>query len=203
MRFFPDDPTQFTASTATAIPVEFEHRSKEVSMNPRRAFSLRTSAVNLLVVALLAALASVAFAQGSSAQNNATVGIWKLNLAKSKYDPPNLAPKSQTAKIEAAGNGIKNSTEGVASDGSRIAYGYTVSYDGKDYPITGTGAPNGADTIATKRVDANTFESTLKKADKVVLTTRAVYTSTLRTITSKGTNEKGQATNNVSVYDKQ
>jgi hypothetical protein len=72
-----------------------------------------------------------------------------------------------------------------------------------DYPITGT--PNGADTIAIKRIDANTFEITLKQAGKVVLTSSGVYSKDgkLRTLTSKGTNEKGQPTNTVGVYDRQ
>ena len=58
---------------------------------------------------------------------------------------------------------------GTDASGGRVAYGYTVMYDGKDHPITGTGRPNGAETIATKRVDASTFESTLKRAGKIVL----------------------------------
>jgi hypothetical protein len=157
----------------------------------------------LLLVAAVVAL-SLVCSGVLSAQVNPAIGTWKLSLAKSKYSP-GPPPKSQTVKNEAAGNGMKSTTEGTAGDGSPIAYSYTVTYDGKDYPETGTGTPNGADTIATKRIDANTFESTLKKAGKVVLTTRTVYSNDgkLRTITSKGTNQSGQATNNVTVYEKQ
>ena len=147
----------------------------------------------------------VGAAQGTNGNSNPAIGTWKLNLAKSKYDP-GPPPKSQTQKFEAVGNdGAKNITEGVAADGSRTAYSWTVNYDGKDYPITGVGTPNGSDTIAIKRIDANTTTSTLKKAGKVVLTTRTVYSTDgkLRTITYKGTNESGQPTNNVAVYDRQ
>ena len=138
------------------------------------------------------------------AQSNPAIGTWKLNLAKSKYSP-GPPPKSQTTKIEAAGNGVKNTNDGIDGNGNPITYGYTTNYDGKDSPITGAGSPNGADSIAVKRVDANTTTSTLKKAGKVVLTTRTVYSTDgkLRTITSKGTNESGQPTNNVTVYDRQ
>ena len=65
--------------------------------------------------------------------------------------------------------------EGIAGDGSRVAYSFTANYDGKDYPYTGVGTPNGADTIALKRPDPHTIETTGKKAGKVVNTTRQVY----------------------------
>lgn len=107
------------------------------------------------------------------AQSDAFIGTWKLNTAKSKFNP-GPAPQSETRTTEAQGNGIKVSLEGTAGDGSRIAYSYTANFDGKDNPISGTGAPNGADTIAVKRVNANTIETTNKKAGKVVGTVRLV-----------------------------
>jgi hypothetical protein len=156
----------------------------------------------LTVVSLLGAMVALSAQAG---QTNPSIGTWKLNLGKSKYSPKSLAPKSQIAKIEASGNGTRNTTTGTASNGSSVNYGYTVNYDGKDYPITGFGSPNGATTIAITRVDANTFESTLKKDGKVVLSNRTVYSADgkLRTITGKGTAESGQATDNVTVYQRQ
>jgi hypothetical protein len=138
------------------------------------------------------------------AQSNPSIGTWQMNVAKSKYRP-GPAPKSQTGKYEAVGNGVKVTVEGIAGDGSKIAYSYTANYDGKDYPVTGTGTPSGEDTIALKRIDANTFTATGKKAGRVVTTNRAVYSQDgkSRTITSKGTSASGQPTNNVTVYDKQ
>lgn len=49
---------------------------------------------------------------------------------------------------------------------------YTANYDGKDNPVSGTGAPGGADTIALKRIDSNTVEATWKKVGKIVMTSR-------------------------------
>jgi hypothetical protein len=45
----------------------------------------------------------------------------------------------------------------------------------------------------------------LKKSGKVVLTTRSVVSKDgkIRTVTGKGTNANGQATSNVTVYEKQ
>jgi hypothetical protein len=142
---------------------------------------------------------------GLSAQSNPMIGNWKLNLAKSKFTP-GPAPKSQSSTIEAAGDGIKNVTKGVAGDGSVINYGYTAStLDGKDYPLTGTATPSGGDMISVTRVDAYTFESTIKKAGKAVQTTRAVYSKDgkLRTLTAKGTDKTGKPTSTVAVWERQ
>ena len=73
------------------------------------------------------------------------VGTWKLNLAKSKYSP-GPPPKNLTVTYEATENGIKATTEGVNAEGKPVATTYTGTYDGKDTPVTGTGAPY--DTIA-------------------------------------------------------
>jgi hypothetical protein len=170
----------------------------------RRCRCSRRAAAFASVVGVTA-VSHVGSAQGTDGKSNPAIGTWKLNLAKSKYNP-GPPPQSQTTTIEAWGNGgIKTSVEGVRADGSRIAYSYTTNYDGKDYPYTGVGTPNGADTIALKRIDAFTVDSTEKKGAKVVATTRALYSKDgkLRTITSKGTNAAGQPTNNVLVFDRQ
>ena len=154
----------------------------------------------LVTVVALAVLVSGALL----AQSNPAVGTWKLNTAKSKFNP-GPAPQSQTRIDEAQDNGVKASVEGTAADGSHFAYGYTADYDGKDNPISGTGAPSGADTIAIKRINPNTTEATLKKGGQVVLTTRAVVSKDgkVRTITTKGTDAHGQPTNNVVIFEKQ
>ena len=138
------------------------------------------------------------------AQSDPEVGTWKLNLAKSTYSGT-PAPKSVTTTIEAQGAGFKVGNDGVAADGSHITYGFTAAYDGKDVPITGAGAPNGADTISLKRTGPSTHDATLKKAGKVVLTAHAVISKDgkTRTLTSKGTNASGQPTSTKAVYDKQ
>jgi hypothetical protein len=152
-----------------------------------------------VTIVVLAMLASVALL----AQNNPFVGTWKLNTAKSKYSP-GPAPQSQTRTVEAQGDGIKVNNEGTAADGSRIAYSYTTNFDGKDGPYTGT-RPNGADTIALKRINSNTIDSTSKKGGKALVKTRNVISKDgkIMTITVKGVNASGQALNNVLVWDKQ
>lgn len=139
------------------------------------------------------------------AQSNPAIGTWKLNLAKSKYSPPSAAPKEQTRTVEAQGDGAKYTFDGAAGDGSRIAWNFTTNYDAKDSSISGVGQPLGAESIAIKRVNPNTFTYTLSKASKVIMTGRAVVSKDGKTttITSKGTNEQGQTITSTQVYDKQ
>jgi hypothetical protein len=129
------------------------------------------------------------------------VGTWKLNVAKSTYSP-GPAPKSVTAKIEAAGEGEKLLAEGVRGDDTPIRVEYTAAYDGKDHPITGSPM---ADTVSLKRLDANTTERTDKKGGKVTqtLTRKVSNDGKTLTVTYKGTNAKGESINNVAVFEKQ
>jgi hypothetical protein len=144
------------------------------------------------------------------AQSDPFSGTWKFSVAKSKFKP-GLPYKSETrtnlrARMTGtdAGDVYKTSVQRVNADGSPQQYRYSAKYDGKDYPITGQG-PNGADTIAIKRIDDNTVQATAKKASKVLFTTKAVVTKdgSVMTFTSKGTDASGQRFNNVLVYDKQ
>jgi hypothetical protein len=128
-------------------------------------------------------------------------GTWKMNPAKSTYSP-GPAPKSVTVKIDSDEDGIKITSDGIDSAGNPTHVEYTAKYDGKDYPITGV--PN-ADTVAVKRIDASTIQSTVKKADQVVMTVTSVLSKDgkTRTSTFKGKDPQGADVNNVVVYDKQ
>jgi hypothetical protein len=156
------------------------------------------------LVSIIAVICWLAITGLAQTQRDLFVGTWELNLEKSQYSP-GPAPRELTRTVRAQGDGIQVSYKGVASDGSRIADSYTAKFDGKDYPDTGTGTPNGADTFALKRIDSHTYEMTAKKAGKVVLTGRAAVSKDGRvtTITTQGTNAKGLATHNVAVLDKQ
>ena len=117
----------------------------------------------LLVSVALLVLSAVASAP-AFAQNDAFIGTWKLDLAKSKYtNPP--APKELTRKLEAEGDSIKYTYSGTAADGSAISYGFTVKYDGKDYAVTGS-MPGGADMIAIKKTGPHSLLASQKKAAK-------------------------------------
>jgi hypothetical protein len=137
------------------------------------------------------------------AQSNPLVGTWKLNLEKSKYEPGS-APKSLTRTIVPAGDGVTYTFSGVAADGKPISYGFTVAFDGKDSPITGS-IPNGADTIAGKRTDPNHYVATLKKGGKVIGESRVAVSADgkVTTVVITGTTAAGTKIHEVQVYDKQ
>ena len=150
-----------------------------------------------LIVTLLCCFALSVAAAGADPH----VGTWKLNLAKSKYSP-GPAPKEVTMKIEAKGVGIHLTQTGTDAAGKAIKIDFNANYDGKDTPVTGV---TNTETIAVKRVDANTSESTLKKGGKVVMIVTSVVSKDgkTRTSTFKGTDAAGKPVNNVTVYDRQ
>ena len=155
------------------------------------------STITLAALASFLAVPTMLYAQSE-------VGTWKLNTSKSKYT--GTAPRqSMTNTTESQGDGIKSHAQGVAADGSPINYTYSGKYDGKDNPITGSGAPNGADSVALKRIDAHTTEGTFKKGGEVVSTARVSISADgkVRTVTAKGTGPDGKPTNLHLVYEKQ
>jgi hypothetical protein len=155
----------------------------------------------LLVVAI--ALFVVVGYSTLRAETNSLVGTWKLNLEKSKYEP-GPAPKSLTRTVEAAGDGVKYTFDGIAADGSAVSYGFSVQFDGKDNPISGS-MPAGADTISAKRTDASHYVATLKKAGKVIGTAKVSVSNDGKTTTvdATGTTATGAKSHDVQVYDKQ
>ncbi|MBZ5501303.1 MAG: hypothetical protein LAN59_03550, partial [Acidobacteriia bacterium] len=84
---------------------------------------------------------------------------------------------------EATGDSEKLTVNGISADGSRVTWGYTVRFDGKYYPITGSG-PGGADAIAVKRINARTVEATLQKEGKAFQTANRVVSQDGKTMTA-------------------
>src|SRR5438046_2124390 len=80
-----------------------------------------------------AALVAAVFVTPARAADS-SVGTWKVNLAKSKYDPGPAPKTPNVIKIEADGNGIKVTNDGVNAEGQTPHVTYAAKYDGKDYP---------------------------------------------------------------------
>jgi len=131
---------------------------------------------------------------------DANMGTWKLNEAKSKLAPG--ATKNTTVMYEAAGDDVKITVEGTDSEGKPTHNEWTGKFDGKDYPVTGD--PN-SDARAYTKVDDHTLEFTVKKGDKVTTTGRVVVSADgkSRTVTTSGTDAKGKKVSSTAVYDKQ
>ena len=128
------------------------------------------------------------------------IGTWKLNEAKSKMAPG--APKNHKVVYAAAGDSIKVTVDGTDADGKATHNEWTGKFDGKDYPVTGDAM---SDSRSYKQVDDRTVELTVKKDGKTVVTGKIVVSADgkTRTVTTSGTNAKGEKLENVAVYDKQ
>jgi hypothetical protein len=149
----------------------------------------------LLTFAVLFAAASACLAA-----DDASMGTWKLNEAKSKFSPG--APKNTTVVYEAAGDSVKVTVDGVGADGKPSHNEWTGKFDGKDYPVTGDSS---VDTRSYKKVDAHTLKLTNKKGDKVTMSGTASVSADgkTRTVTISGTDASGKKVSATAVYDKQ
>ena len=143
------------------------------------------------VLCLLAA--AVCFAE------DAQLGTWKLNEAKSKMATG--IPHNNTVVYEAAGDSIKVTIDGTAPDGKPTHSEWTGKVDGKDYPVTGDPT---SDTRSYKKIDDHTLVLTNKKDGKVTISGRITVSpdGKTRTVTTAGTNPKGEKVHTSAVYDK-
>jgi hypothetical protein len=132
--------------------------------------------------------------------DDANIGTWKLNEAKSKLGPG--APKNSTVVYEAAGDNVKVTIDGSDKDGNPTHNEWTGMYDGKDYPVTGD--PN-SDARSLKKIDDRTLGFNVKKGGKVTTSGRIVVSADgkSRTVTTTGTDATGKKFSSTAVYDKQ
>src|SRR5262245_48188616 len=98
---------------------------------------MRSSKEEIMRVrSVLAALGlCVLGATSALAADDAFLGTWKLNEAKSKIRPG--SPKSTTVVYEAAGDSVKITTDGTDTKGSPAHSEWTGKFDGKDYSVSG------------------------------------------------------------------
>lgn len=153
--------------------------------------------VIVLAICLLPALTSVA-----SAQDDAHVGTWELNLEKSTFNP-GPPPRRQTLWYKAERKGLTALLQGVDAAGKPISLdpsNLAINFDGRDHPTPRANY----DSSAWTRISANKYVVNRKKAGKVVLTSANVVSADGKTmtITTTGVGEDGRPINNVRVYDK-
>jgi hypothetical protein len=157
---------------------------------------LQVAVSALAAVASIGVMSRVTFAQAA----DPFVGTWKLNVARSTFKA-GPAPRSGTATFSTVGPAVMAVVDGVAANGDKTHWTYTASADGKDYPAVGNAD---ADTVSLKKIDARTVEITYHKGGKVTLVNRRTVAADGKTmtVTTKGTNAKGEAIDRVQVYDK-
>jgi hypothetical protein len=155
---------------------------------------MRTRTIALTIVTCFVGL-TLCFAG-----DNANMGTWKLNEAKSKLGAG--LPKNTTVIYEAAGDQVKATVEGVDGQGKATHNEWTGKFDGKDYAVTGD--PN-SDMRSYKIVNDRTMDLTVKKDGKVTMSGKIVLSADgkSRTLTVSGTDASGKKISTTAVYDKQ
>ncbi|MGB7218321.1 MAG: hypothetical protein WBD07_05890 [Vicinamibacterales bacterium] len=132
------------------------------------------------------------------------VGTWKLNLAKSRYEPANLTPKSQIVKFEAVpGGGMKITADTVDALGKSVHTEVVTMFDGRPSVVRGSLDANS--TRVYQRIDSRTYEFAALVGGRVTATTRTVVAADgrTRTNTTTGQNVQGLTVISVAIYDKQ
>ena|ERR1700756_1725586 len=149
--------------------------------------------LSVLFVCLAAAAVAVA-------ADDAFMGTWKLNEAKSKMGMG--VAKNSSVVYTAAGDMIKVTIDGTGADGKPTHSEWTGKFDGKDYAVTGD-APD--DMRSVKMEDAHTLTIRGSKAGKEVLTGKVTLSNDgkTRTVVTHVTDSAGKKVSSTAVYDKQ
>jgi hypothetical protein len=148
---------------------------------------------------LLALLISAVAASLSFAADDAFMGTWKMNEAKSKI--PAGMPKNSTVAYAQSGDEVTITVDGTDA-GKAVHHVWTGKFDGKDYAAKGSDMHN---SRAYTKVDANTLTYTVMKEGKKVGDGKVVIAADgkTRTVTETNTGQDGKQATTTAVYDKQ
>jgi hypothetical protein len=159
-----------------------------------------------IVVGFLSGILVFATAGLLLAQKNSVSGVWKLDVAKSKFNP-GPGPKSATLTIDTSGAGVKTTFDEIEADDNHVGYEYSTTEDGKDYPVSGTARTailGGAETVVMRHASSSLVVHFMKSG-QIVATNNTVVSKDGKTlkITSQGADAKGQPLSSMTVWNKQ
>jgi hypothetical protein len=152
------------------------------------------------LLALIAA--TIVCAAGLVAQTaDPATGTWELNVAKSKYVPARLAPRSQTRTYRVEGNKDTARHTTVDAQGKQGLIEFTATLDGKISPLKGYAD---WDSISMKKIDLYTTEFTQYRDGKATLSGKRVVSKDGKTMTvnATGTAANGEKVETLAVFDK-
>ncbi|MBZ5632090.1 MAG: hypothetical protein LAO55_03090 [Acidobacteriia bacterium] len=131
---------------------------------------------------------------------DASIGTWKLNVAKSTFRP-GPPPVTETRTYKAQPKGVQTTVKTTWADRLSTTVEYPANYDGKDYPVDGS---REVDVVVLTRIDDFTSAATLKHFGKEIGVARRVVSPDGKTMTIsyKGINTRGDQVDNVAVYDR-
>lgn len=126
-------------------------------------------------------------------------GAWKLNPAKSKYDP-GPAPRSSMLTFSTDGAWVVVKTDTVDAAGKSSTTTNRFQRDGKEYPYQGSMG----EKIAVKTIDARTTESVVTLKGKPTVTTRSTVAADGKSMTRRitGMDPAGGKINHALVYER-
>ena len=133
--------------------------------------------LSFLASVMLLTFAADSYVQAADA--DPVIGVWKLNLSKSKYIP-GPAPKSETRTYVQKGGEVFCTIDRLDASGKRVQpIEFSEKYDGQEYPVKGSAI---GDALVLKRINNYLSEATLKHAGMVVATTRRIITDNGKTL---------------------
>jgi hypothetical protein len=159
---------------------------------------LARTALSLLAVAGVFALA-IGTAPSTHAQaQNPMVGKWTLNAAKSSSGAP--MPKKREVTITQKGADITVMVDEVAADGAAHKWSFTTKGDGKPVPVTGWSVAD----MATSTLTGNTGKTVYTKAGKPVMESNTEVSADGKMLVIKGTRSgpDGKPVSYSSTYDR-
>ena len=150
---------------------------------------------NCAILIALVLLAASAYGQAK----DSLLGNWIPNRGKSSFEPDTML-LNRSLSFEAKDGGVSFNQKTVQGNGNTTEINFTAKYDSKDVPIEGSQL----DTVALKRVDANTVERTGKVKGQVAesVTMKISGGGKILTITTKGS-INGVDYSSTQVYEKQ
>ena len=150
---------------------------------------------NCVSLVALVVLAAAAYGQAK----DSLLGDWVLDRGKSTFDP-DTALLNRSLSFAAKDGGVSFNQKTVQGNGNTTEINFTAKYDSKDVPIEGSQL----DTVALRRVDANTVERTGKVKGQVAenVTMKISGGGKILTITTKGSID-GVDYSSTQVYEKQ
>jgi hypothetical protein len=133
------------------------------------------------------------------AADDAYMGTWKLNEAKSKI--PAGMNKNTTVVYAADGENVKITVDGVDAKGAPAHNEWTGKFDGKDYAVTGDPEAD----MRSYKMEKGHLELWNKKEGKVTAHAMVEVSKDgkTRTVTLHSKDDKGKEMTTTAVYDKQ
>ena len=144
-------------------------------------------------------LLSLAFVASSAFAADPILGTWTLNVAKSKFTS-GPGPKAAT-RVYTESNGVYTLNQTITgADGKEVPF--KVQYrEGQDESVTGA---NGIDSIHATKVNANTWDFSLKSGGKEVGHVHRTVSADGKVLTVHNTGKQpsGVTGNDTLVFDK-